>query len=345
MWSIIGHTASLAELKRTLESGLAAHTFAFLGPPGVGKKATAIEFAAALLCEAAERPCGECRSCRDVLAGRHPDVELVAPGGICDEADHRDHSDSRDLRICQIRRLQRLISLSPYVASRRVVIVDAADSLHTESANAFLKTLEEPPGDTVIVLLVEREERLPETVLSRCQRVLFHRLDNEEVRSALSARGAEAEQADEIVAASQGHIGWALRALEDPSLLSERRLSLDNALRVAHSQLAARFAWARQAESRDPHSRERIRRELEVWHGWWRDVLLAASGASEGFINRDRQDELLKEGKLYGTVEVVDFLRSLLRTQELLETNVDAQLALENLTLDMPAPRVAQRVS
>ncbi len=106
MWSIIGHAPALAALERALVSERPPHAWLFSGPEGVGKREAALEFAAALNCAGATRPCGECRDCRATLAGRHPDVELVAPAGICDEPDHRDHGDSRDLRICQVRRLE-----------------------------------------------------------------------------------------------------------------------------------------------------------------------------------------------------------------------------------------------
>jgi DNA polymerase III subunit delta' len=222
MWSIIGHSAALAALQRALHSERSPHAWLFAGPEGVGKAATAIEFAAALNCISEAKPCGECRPCRDALSGRHPDVEVVAPGGICDEPDHRDHPESRDLRICQIRRLDRLLTLTPYAGGRRVAIVDAADTMRAEAANAFLKTLEEPPGESVIVLLVEREERLPETVLSRCQKLRFRPVDKQTIREALLAENADPEAAASIAAAAAGKLGWALRTLKDSSLLEER---------------------------------------------------------------------------------------------------------------------------
>ena len=84
------------------------------------------------------------------------------------------------LRICQVRRLEKLLSLAPYAGGRRVAIVDAADTLQAEAANAFLKTLEEPPAGSVIILLAERPERLPETVMSRCQRLDFRPVDRDD---------------------------------------------------------------------------------------------------------------------------------------------------------------------
>ena len=338
MFSVIAHSAALTALQRAIEREAPAHAYVFTGPEGVGKATAALEFAAALNCESVDKPCGVCRPCRDTLERRHPDVEVVAPGGLCDEPDHRDHADSRDVRICQIRRLERVLSLTPYAGGRRIAIIDGADTLRAEAANAFLKTLEEPPDATVIVLLVEREERLPETVLSRCQRVAFRRLDNETIVEALKAREADDGAAQAIAAVAGGRIGWALRVLDDPGVLDERAAMLDEAVRVAHGGRVERFGWAKAAESRAPEVRERYLRALDVWESWWRDVLAAGAGASEGFLNADRATTIVQEGRLYSTGEVVQFLRSLLETREHLQENVDPQLALENLTLDLPRP-------
>jgi DNA polymerase-3 subunit delta' len=266
---------------------------------------------------------------------------MVGPGGFCDEPEHKDHADSRYLRICQIRRLGRVLSIAPYFAnSHRVAIVDNADSMAAEAANAFLKTLEEPPEGSVIILLAERPERLPETVLSRCQRLDFRPVERATLHDALVARGAGGATADAIVAAAAGRAGWALRALADPTMLDERGRVLDDAVRVAHAGRVARFAWAKDAQGRGSEdARERYLRELSIWETWWRDVLLYAAGSNEGAINADRAASLAEEGKMYAPGEIAAFLRSLIATREMLQANVDPQLALENLTLDLPRPR------
>ena len=341
MWSIIGHTVPLEALSRALLTGKPAHAYVFSGPAQVGKRTAALEFAAALNCEADAKPCGQCRPCRDTLAGRHTDVEFLKPGSVCDDSEHRDHADSRDLRICQIRRLERILTLSPYSGLWRVAIVDAADTLRTEAANAFLKTLEEPPANTVIILLVEREEHLPETVLSRCQRLIFRRLERNTIQEALQSRDVAAETAEHIAALADGRLGWALRVLEDPSILAERGAVLDTARRLAHSGRPERFNWAKEADSRATDVRERFLRELELWQLWWRDVLTIACGGIQGIMNLDREIELQEEGKLYSPAEIVAFLRALRQTREHLQANVDPQLALENLMLDLPQPHSA----
>ena len=345
MFSTIAYAPALTALDRAIEGERPAHAYVFAGPEGVGKAEAALEFAAALNCtaERTQRPCRVCRSCRDTFATAHPDVELVAPGGLCDESDHKDHADSRDLRICQIRRLERVLSLAPYGGGHRVAIIDAADSLHAESANAFLKTLEEPPEGTVIILLVEREERLPETVMSRCQRISFRRLPIETVVQTLLTRGADEKTARAIAAIAGGRVGWALRALADPAILEERSSTLDEAVRIAHAGRVERFAWAKVPEGRQ-EARERYARILDLWETWWRDVLAASAGSSDGFVNRDRSDVLREEGRLYATDEIVRLLRAIAATREHLLANVDPQLALESLTLDLPQPARAAAV-
>jgi DNA polymerase-3 subunit delta' len=342
-WGLTGNARALAALEPGLLSKEPAHAYLFAGLAGTGKALAALEFAAALNCEGDTRPCRECRNCRDTLeAGRHhPDVEIVAPGGLCDETEHGNHEGSRDIRICQVRRLERLLSVTPYRGGWRVVIVDVADRLNQDASNAFLKTLEEPPGATVLVLITDREEQLLETVLSRCQIVSFSRIEREQVEALLLDRGAGPERAAAVAALANGRAGWALRAIENDDLLREREAFLTSAVAVAHAQRSARIAWAGAAEGRGPAVRERYLRELEVWEQWWRDVLAVTAGSGAGIINTDKTETLVEEGKKYSPADIVRFLRVLQRTREYLQANVDAQLALEVLALDVPQARAA----
>jgi len=129
--------------------------------------------------------------------------------------------------------------------------------------------------------------------------------------------------------------------LADPALLAERAAVLDSITRIAHSGRAQRFAWANIGEGRPAALRERYLREIAVWESWWRDILALGAGASEGVTSVDRMPELAKESKLYAAADVAAFLRALQRTRAHLMENVDIQLALENLMLDLPQPRLA----
>jgi DNA polymerase-3 subunit delta' len=347
-WSVIGHERSLAALEPAVLTGQPAHAYLFSGPEGVGKKLVATEFAASLNCsaEAGGKPCGECRDCRDILAEtpHHPDVEFVGPGGICDEGDHSaGHADSRDIRICQIRRLEHVLSPAPYQGRWRIAIIDHADRLNQDAANAFLKTLEEPPPATVLILVTDREDQLPETVPSRCQRVAFSRVERERIEAALRARDVAADSAAAIAGLANGRIGWALNSLTNGDLLAERDTFLDSAVATAHGSRSSRFAWAKGADERVPAVRERYSRELDIWEQWWRDVLAINSGSGAGIMTIDRSDVLNREAMLYRPADIVRFLGVLRKTREHLQVNVDPQLALEVLTLDIPQPRAGLR--
>ncbi len=156
-------------LRRALESGRVAHAYAFVGPAGAGRTTTALAFAAALLCPQGGRHArGACRACESVAAGRHPDLHLIVP--TPPESNPR---GTRLLRIGAIRELARQASLKPLTAARKVFILDDADRMTDDAPQAFLKTLEEPPAATVMILILARARAVPATVLSRCHIVRF----------------------------------------------------------------------------------------------------------------------------------------------------------------------------
>jgi DNA polymerase-3 subunit delta' len=155
-----------AILDRAIALGRVAHAYAFVGAAGSGRVAHARAFAARLVCE--RGGCGECRGCRMAARAQHPDVHLIAatpPDG--------NPRGTRMIRIGAIRELERQAALRPVMAPRKVFILADADRMTDDAPEAFLKTLEEPPPRTVIVLVLDNARSVPATVLSRCQIVRF----------------------------------------------------------------------------------------------------------------------------------------------------------------------------
>ena len=163
---IDGQPRAVALLRRALETDRVAHAYAFVGPAGAGRTATALAFAQALLCPA--RGCGACHTCRLAAAGQHGDLHVLAP-----TPPETNPKGARAIRVGAIRALERLASLRPVMASRKVFVLDEAERMTGEAPQAFLKTLEEPPASTVLILILPRTRALPATVLSRCQIVRF----------------------------------------------------------------------------------------------------------------------------------------------------------------------------
>ena len=143
-WPVFGHRWAVDLLDRGLRAGRLPHALLLAGPTQVGKRTLAMALAAALICQADEKPCGQCRSCRLVAQGVHPDVRLVA-------ADDSERGRDGVLKIDQIREMQREASLSPMEARYKIFVLRDLDRANLPAANALLKTLEEPPAQVVIV--------------------------------------------------------------------------------------------------------------------------------------------------------------------------------------------------
>lgn len=336
---ILGHDGVAGPLLRSVREGRAAHAYLISGPPRVGKGTLARVLAAAFCCTETDAPCGACPACRRVTAGAHPDVEVLAPGGLCDESEH-DHArdGSRDVRICQVRRAERLLNLAPFEARARAVIIDPADALNAQSADAFLKTLEEPPAQAVIILVATEPGALPDTIRSRCRHVTLRVLPVAEVERLLrEERGAEADQAALLGRLSGGQIGWALAALADPAFLDARAEQIDRIAALAEAGRAERFAYAEELAGRFTRSRDDVYGVLSLWTGWWRDLLLARAASERGIVNVDRRQQLAAVAGRFEPAAVARFLRALRECRQDLEANVNPRLALEALMLRLPA--------
>lgn len=338
-WDIVGHEKAIDILRRAVEDeSRLSHAYLFAGPEQVGRATVATQFAQALNCESDAPPCGACRACRLIGERKHPDVEVVSNGGICDESEH-DHAkdDSRDIRICQVRHLERVVSRAPFEARVRVIIVDPADKMTSEAANAFLKTLEEPPAHVVLVLLTSREELLPETVRSRCRRVAFGGVPREQIESALRERwDADPETAAKLARMAQGRIGWAVEALQNEKLLDRREEVLDEIEELLRGGDKERFDYARLLSERYQRSAAAVRESLLVWSDWWRDVLLTASGEEKLALANERLDTLRSHASQYGVAGAVRALRALSDAQQHLEEHASPTLALEVMLLEFP---------
>jgi DNA polymerase III delta' subunit len=186
--AIQGQPRAVEQLRRALASDRVAHALAFVGPAGSGRATTALAFAAALLCP--RGGCGTCRACALVERRQHPDLHVIVPTPPRDRP-----KGPRAIRIDDIRALERQAALKPAEAARKVFIVDEAERMTEDTPEAFLKTLEEPPPRTVLILILPRLLSVPATVLSRCQVVRFLPRD---AAAALAARAEAAAAVTEV---------------------------------------------------------------------------------------------------------------------------------------------------
>jgi DNA polymerase-3 subunit delta' len=349
---IIGHADVLRELRTLADAPDPVHALLFAGPGGTGRTLLALEYARLLNCEArlpggggtllglldsttdaaSGGACGQCRSCRLIGEGAHPDVITLGPGDtLCkprpNESGHERHPQSRDIRICQVRGLIDLVARYPFEARYRMIIIDPADRLGREAANTLLKTLEEPPGHTVIALVTEAPDSLIETIVSRCRRIDVRPIPRAEIETALIKRGIEPGLASEVARECHGRPGRALDYAKSPDLMGDRARLLERCRKLAAAKTSERFTYAGELAERFRRDRTPVLAELNAWEAFWGDQLQRAA----------REDEAAVAG-------IVEALRAVVLVRADLLAQVMARPALELMLLSFPTLTLEEAV-
>jgi DNA polymerase-3 subunit delta' len=318
---IIGQDKAVGMLSGIIRRQRIASSYLFSGEAGIGKKTTAVNFAKALNCLAAAKgeesgvtgrkteeftpdfaldglpvtdACDKCESCVKIACGTHPDVILVAP-------------EERLIRIEEIRMIDEALSYRPFEGRKKVVIVDEAETMNVPASNAFLKTLEEPPEASVIILVSSRPDFLLPTIRSRCSRINFSPLSPEACRRVLRGKIPE-ENIDSIARLSMGRPGRALSA----DLLEEKQWFFGL---LGSMMNAEKDGWT---------SRE----DMELWFDYslalLRDmVVLKITGDAESLINPDRSEQLAKLNKSADIHVIIYLYKELNRLRSLLIYNLN----------------------
>ncbi|MCD6521113.1 MAG: DNA polymerase III subunit delta' [Anaerolineae bacterium] len=319
MWTTIGHRWAVQFLQRAIATEHIAHTYLFVGPAHIGKTHLALEMAAALNCTGQDPPCGTCQACIKTRQRIHPDVILVEP-----EGDH--------LKIAQVRQLQYELSLSPHEGRRRICIITDFQTATVEAANALLKTLEEPPARVVIILTATDTHLLLPTIVSRCQIVPLWAVPAEEIARALVERWQERpERARLIARLSAGRVGWAIQAIQEPTLLADRQERVETFFHLLAARQAERMRLA-EKESQQ----EKLAESIRLWQGVWRDLLLLQKGCEELTVNSDFTKPLQELASKLPSTVVEEAIRATERALQQLAQNANPRLVMEVLFLGWP---------
>jgi len=326
--SLIGNEQNKELLKRSLRSGRLPHALLFAGPEGVGKRQFALSLAKAVNCQQAvsgagagvypEDSCDRCGSCFRIANKEHLDVVEIKPDGAY-------------IRIDQAREVARQAMLRPMEGRKRVFCIDEAEKLRDEAANAILKTLEEPPETTLIILITATPNSLLPTLRSRCQLLNFAPLPIEEIESYLAANYKRPAADTRLLARlSNGSIGRAI-SIDLSVYRNARKELLELTDVLARSRDPLRLIKA--AEHFGKKEREEFIDILDIWSRILRDIFSILLDQKEGIVNEDvitRLEQLAAAVSIRLISELAESIEELRRN---LRVNINKQIALESLFL------------
>lgn len=331
-WTIRGQDRVVQELRRAVAAG-PRHAYILSGPKHSGKLSCATEFASALLCpNAAESStaCHTCSICRRIERGVFPDLSVID----LDSQALNEKSQGRNLSltISTVRRISADVSLRPSEASWRIVIINDVETMQETAQEAFLKTLEEPPSYVVIVLLTTDADLLLPTILSRCVTLRMQTPSGMAVQETLVERGVESSRAEHIAALSNGSIGWALAAADNPDLADERVQLGARARAWIASDTYQRLVTSTLLADGFMKDREAVFGELLAVQRAWREILHVVEGVGG---DRAKIDGTVLDHGL-SSASIVSSLKSIDSCIAGLEANVRPRLALQTMVSAWP---------
>lgn len=316
---VFGHSLQISLLKRAIKNERMAHSYLFLGSDGIGRKFVAIQFAKAINClnRKDEDSCDRCTSCKKIDQNIHPDVLVLEPSG-------------QTLKVDQIREMQKDLSYRPYEGKRRICILSGADRMAPNMSNTLLKTLEEPPLHTLIILLANHERAMLPTIVSRCQIIRFHQLPLSMVSNWLiKERGVRQEEAILLASLSNGSIGRALeirkeietipRELLLSELIGSKCLTIENMSNILEL-----------LEQRE--EREDVILILEVCKTLLRDMIMVKINEN-GLINFDLLGKIKKISQNWGIKALLTRIDLLHQTMFAIRNNANTKLAIKALMI------------
>ncbi len=318
---VLGHDRPIEFLKRAVHQDKVGHSYLFVGNEGIGKKWVALQFAKALNClEGATKKgdaCDRCLSCKKIDHHLHPDVLIIEPEG-------------QTLKVDQVRQMQRDLVYRPYEGQRRVCVVTAADRMAPHMSNTLLKTLEEPPLHTVIILLANHPRMLLPTILSRCQVIRFHSLSIPVVSNWLmEEKGFSEEEAHLLASLSEGSPGKALEIRERINQIPRKDL-LRDFVGLKSLPFDKKESWAESLSS----SRDDLILILEVAKTLLRDlVVMKTMKDSSKLIHADLLQEMKGIATEWNLPSLFNRVEALHQTILAIRSNANMPLALEAMML------------
>lgn len=314
--NIVGHNTAIRILQNALKQERKGISYLFYGPSGVGKFFVAKQFAKALNCESHNNDsCDECSSCLRADKLEYPDIYCL---------DLKDGLDN--IKIEQIRQMQRVVNLKPFEGRTKVFIINNCQSLTEEAANCLLKVVEEPPLDSVIILIALSLRSVLPTIVSRTQKIRFSNLEREMLKEFLiKNHKVDLKESHYLAYYLDGRIGEAMSLLAKRDFLLTRDLIIEKFLDSRGQSQALEELF---------NDKAKMRLALSILLSWFRDIIFVKIGLSgNDLINKDRFPEIAEDAKRYSYLEVFSVFNNLSKSFVYLKQNINIRLVADNISL------------
>jgi len=303
---IIGHKNQAAILKQSIANKNFVHAYLFCGPAHLGKTEIARRFIAGIL-----------GSSDSVFLEKHPDVKII--------------EGEKLIKIDQIRELKHYFSLAPYKANYKIALVAEAEKMNRAAANSFLKLLEEPFGQAILILIAPSSNSLLPTLVSRCQVINFQRVSAMEIHDGLLAAGASKQEARILSQKSQGLPGRAFAYFKEPSRLAAEAFSSREFAASLGKNFKERFSFA----ERLAKTEEGLEPVISQWLNFYHDLILAKHNALDLISDPEGKSEIAAASEKYTLPQILIAIRILQGIWQNLRFNINKRLALETLLINI----------
>ncbi len=310
---MLGHKKILEGLQKTMETNNVSHAYIFEGPDGIGKRETALSFASMLLCEKGLGHCGLCQSCRLFAEGSNPDFQEI-------------YLEDKSIAVDEIRNILKGLVIKPLYSRYKVIIINDADSMTVQAQNALLKSLEEPPRYVVFILTVQSSASVTQTVRSRCRRILFHKLSDEEILCILREKyGDRRSEWEFIISYADGVVGTALELAQSPDYLDTRNEIMHSVNQLLVSEKGDVFKTYELFEKNS----DKIEFILKIMLLFFRDIIIYNQTLNYNIlINSDKKDMIIENANLKLS-RLLKCVAAVWSAKRGLEYNANFQLAIE----------------
>ncbi len=315
--NIIGQEVPIRALKNLIAEDQVRGAYLFLGPDGVGKRTTSMEFAKAVNCDGKKGDaCDLCSSCNKIDSMNHPDVFIISSEG-----------SSNSIKIKQIRRIIYQASLKPYEGRKIVFIISNGEEMTIEAQNALLKLLEEPPENHILIVTASNIEGLLSTVISRCKVVRFSCLGQDQIQAFLQRRGIDEKKAILFSHMAMGSPGRAL-GYERMDIITTR------------DRIVNDFFFRKTALLREGTLNEEIKRDLKtslyMLLCWYRDLMVFKFTQDKTvLLNVDRSEEISPYSSRFSIDRLERDIATIMKTMVYMKSNMNPKIALFNMAIEL----------